>query len=498
MRKHCKSTGLGLVIGSVWLSGCQLLEEPRICQVSPLTTASESSDSGLPQPSPVQQHHQVNFQTADDLSSLEPEPLPEPVDPSGPSPLLLEGGSSQSTLPGVIGDLDQPPLSLVEVEQMALERNPALAQMSAYIQSLRGKWLQVGLPPNPNVYYSGEEMGDNGTAGQQGGYLSQQFITGGKLRLNRGVVSQEISVAEQRQAALGLKVLTDVRTGYYEVLVAQRRLDATSQLEQIGRQLQQTTAKLHEAQEASLAALLQAQVEADSIALLHFNARKNYEAAWRRLTSVIGMPELPIRPVADVSSDWPPVLHWEETLARLRTESPEVATAVMELERARAELTRAEVQYIPNIQAQAGMQYDNVDKDSIAMVQIGLPLPIINRNQGGVRQAQSEVLAAQRNLARVELNLQRRLADVFRDYENAHNQVQQYAGQILPAARRALDVIRQGFAGGEVQYLTLLTAQRTYYHTNLAYLDSLRELWVRTSQIEGMLLEESLSTSPSK
>ncbi len=34
----------------------------------------------------------------------------------------------------------------------------------------------------------------------------------------------------------------------------------------------------------------------------------------------------------------------------------------------------------------------------------------------------------------------------------------------------------------------MLTAQRTYFGVNLDYLTSLRELWARTIEIEGMLL----------
>jgi outer membrane protein, heavy metal efflux system len=37
-----------------------------------------------------------------------------------------------------------------------------------------------------------------------------------------------------------------------------------------------------------------------------------------------------------------------------------------------------------------------------------------------------------------------------------------------------------------------LTAQRTYFQTNLAYLDALREMRTTTVTIEGLLLRDSL------
>jgi len=40
----------------------------------------------------------------------------------------------------------------------------------------------------------------------------------------------------------------------------------------------------------------------------------------------------------------------------------------------------------------------------------------------------------------------------------------------------------------------LLTAQRTYFRANLAYLDSLRELHVSAAAIDGLLLSGGLKT----
>ena len=37
-----------------------------------------------------------------------------------------------------------------------------------------------------------------------------------------------------------------------------------------------------------------------------------------------------------------------------------------------------------------------------------------------------------------------------------------------------------------------LTAERTYFQTNIAYVEALRELWAATWDIEGLLLNNSL------
>jgi cobalt-zinc-cadmium efflux system outer membrane protein len=96
----------------------------------------------------------------------------------------------------------------------------------------------------------------------------------------------------------------------------------------------------------------------------------------------------------------------------------------------------------------------------------------------------------------LELNLQSRLAAAFERYANARQQVDLYSRQVLPNANQSLDLVGLGYRQGEFSYLTLLTAQRTFATTNLAYLESLRELRQSAVAIEGLLLKDSLDARP--
>ena len=55
--------------------------------------------------------------------------------------------------------------------------------------------------------------------------------------------------------------------------------------------------------------------------------------------------------------------------------------------------------------------------------------------------------------------------------------------------------MRRGYAAGEVGYLELLTAQRTYAETNLKYLGALDSLWGNWTRIDGLLLDGSLTNT---
>ena len=82
---------------------------------------------------------------------------------------------------------------------------------------------------------------------------------------------------------------------------------------------------------------------------------------------------------------------------------------------------------IPNLEAAAVVTHDTANGDTLTGIEIGLPIPLLDRNQGGIMQAQGRAAAAQRDVDRVMLNLQTRLAEVFQRHDTSRNQVERYA-----------------------------------------------------------------------
>lgn len=83
------------------------------------------------------------------------------------------------------------PLTLGDLEEIAFQNNPTLAAAAARMEAARGREVQAGLYPNPVIGYHGAEIGNFGTAAQQGAFISQRFITGGKLRLDQAIAGME-------------------------------------------------------------------------------------------------------------------------------------------------------------------------------------------------------------------------------------------------------------------------------------------------------------------
>ena len=250
---------------------------------------------------------EVAFVPKSDVAGLplagQAEPVPAPVPEPG-------------SLPG---------MTICQLEAMAASCNPTLVQAAARVQAARGQYVQVGLYPNPVMGYQGTEINDEGQAGQQGGFISQEVVTAGKLRLNRCVASQEIQQAEFAWEAQRLRVMTDVRRGFYDVLVAQSALELAEQLVRIGEEGVKSSEALMKAKEVARIDVLQARIEADSAKILLEKSRNRHAAAWRGLAAIVGTPMMQPAPLAGNLQDDMVELGWEDTLNRLLAESPQLA-----------------------------------------------------------------------------------------------------------------------------------------------------------------------------
>jgi cobalt-zinc-cadmium efflux system outer membrane protein len=413
------------------------------------------------------------------------EPTPEPVGPKETPEERAAPSARQASSPGV---------TLADLENTALGCNPTLAQAAARVEAARGQCVQVGLYPNPVAGYIGAEIGNEGRTGQQGGFISQEIVTAKKLQLSRIAAAQEVRQAEYAWEMQRQRILTDVRRAFYDALVAQRAVELTEQLARIGEQGVRSVEALMQAKEVARGDLLQARIEADTARVLLERARNRHLAAWRALAAVAGAANMEPRPLAGDLQDGLPQLTWEETSGRLLEQSPELARAQTGVARAQAALSRECAGRVPNVDLQAAVQHDSATRDVFATVQVGVPIPVFNRNQGNIRKAQAELLAAQREVQRIQLALNQRLATVFEQYTNARYQVDKYGRDILPNAAESLKLTNSGYRLGEYNYLAVLTAQRTFFQTNLTYLDALRDLHAAATAVEGNLLSDSLQT----
>lgn len=394
------------------------------------------------------------------------------------------------------------PLGLAELEQIALKRNPTLAQAAAQIDISQAKAIQAGLCLNPTIGYQGELIGVPGPSGRpspgefQGGFIRQEIVTAGKLRLSRAKYQQEARAAEIQAMAQQLRVVNGLHIAFYEVLAAQRRIENHRELVKNAEDAVKTTEQLVNVGQGNEPDLLQAQVEANRERVALVTVQQRLRRGWEHLVTQIGAPELPICSLSGrLESDGPP-LEWEKELCRLMQESPEIQFAQAEVVRDQITVKREQVEPYPNIVLQAGPGYNFETPSTNWNAQVSIRIPLFDRNQGTIRQAQADLARAHAEIARVELSLRRRLADAFTRYQTARASVQDFRERSLPTSRRAYELYQEYFTKRRAAWPQVLVAQRTYFQLSDDYANALLDLRRAEVEICGLLLVDGLNVPP--
>ncbi len=406
---------------------------------------------------------------------------------------------TESAIPSDASVAPSSQLTLATLEGIALANNPTLTQAAAQVRGARAAAYQAGLYPNPIVGYEGEfdTIGLGTDESWNGGFVAQEFVTGGKLRLSRAKWCQRAKIAATNQRAQQQRVLNDVRTQFYRTLAAQELVNVARQLVANGEDNLQTHREMLNLGQTNGAGLLRAEVDLQRDRLNLTQAENELDHAWRTLTSFIGVSELPRSPLAGSLESRETPLEWDSALHRLLSASPELQAAWQKIQHDKITIDRERVEPIPNVIADVTTIHSPVADSTQTTVNLGLPLPVFDQNRGTVRQAQADLTQSRAEAHRLELELRNRLATQYRVYRTAWQRVHDYQTTMLPKAKQAYDLLHESYKARRAAWPDVLTAQRMFLNLQAEQVNNLVLYRESDVAIRGLLLTGGLSTPPS-
>ena len=392
------------------------------------------------------------------------------------------------------------PKKLSEFEQLALRNNPTLKQAQAISAQSSALAHQAGLWPNPTVGYEGAEIrGGSFHGGEQGGFVQQNIVLGGKLRLRREVFKQqhkadELGIEEQR-----LDVLGAVRAQFYEALAAQKSAEIRAQLLQLAMDAAATVHQLANIGQADAPDVLQTEVEAEQAKLDFTRAQRQYIQAFNMLAAAAGETGQPLA-LLEGDLEHPPEIDVEAWAQGAIANSPTVKRAEQETKRAEAEVARQKREAVPDLALRAGEE-QNREIDSSSMRAVGaqsfatasIQLPIFNRNQGNVQAARAELERSRQEIERVKLSIVQSAQPLLQQYATDKLQAERYRTQMIPRAQRAYELYLQKYQDMAAAYPEVIISQRTYFHLQESYVQTLAELWATAIRLQNYLHADGLS-----
>lgn len=420
------------------------------------------------------------------------EAAPESAFPAGSEalksgPVLLAPGMSEPAAPGTYA------LTLDSLVQMALGSNPTIAQAASLVRQQEGMTVQAGLYPNPQAGYVRSDPNKSGESRTSGVFLSQTFITAGKLRLARRASRYDVILRDWQLDAQMRRVVNDVRVRFYEVLGAQEALAAAQELEKEAAEGVRIAKELVEAQRAGRPDLLQAEMQLTLAQGAVNDAQLRLEAGRRQLASLAGVRALPRGDLAGSLEDAIPDLQWESSLERLLNESPLLKSQAAELQAAQTEVMMARRQAVPDLNLQVVAQRDSVMNYNSVSTFLAMPVPVFNRNQGNVIQAEAFLAQQRKEYERLEFALTDQLAVSFERYARLRSQAERVKKELLPRAKENLELTTEAYRQGRMDFLRVVDARRTYFQTRIAQIDALAGLQNVIVEIEGLELSGGLN-----
>ena len=393
------------------------------------------------------------------------------------------------------------PISLEELEQMALRSNPTVAAAEAGVDAARGRTKQAGAWPNPIVGYTGQEIttGNVDPRGEHGFFVEQTIPLGSKLKLSRDVFQRGVDHAEAGRDLQRLRVLSSVRQAFYAVLLTERRIEVQERLSALAAEAVGVTAQLFNVGAADRPDYLEIEVESRRAQLQLNRSRNDLRALRAQLAALTGVRDVADRPIASTIDTAVPELKRDEIVKTLLEQSPELRAARVQLERARAVTVRARRETSPDVFLRGGANYNREVGDNSGRpigwegsIEAGVSLPVFNRNAGGVAAARAEETTAQAEIARVELSLQSHAEAAFASYQTARTSADAYRSDILPRAEEAHRLYLARYREMAVAYPQVLVAQRTLFEISNQYLESLDEAWRAALRLQGFLAGDGL------
>jgi cobalt-zinc-cadmium efflux system outer membrane protein len=393
---------------------------------------------------------------------------------------------------------EQKTITLEELQEMALRNNPTFAQSAANIQAAQGRRRQSGSYPNPTVGYQGEQVrGGSFHGGEQGFFVQQDIVLGGKLGLNQKIFDQELKQAETEAEEQKLRVATNVRMSYIQALAAQQTLELRQKLSKLADDAVETSHQLANVGQADAPDVLESEVEAQQAQLAVTMAEQNQRRVWKALAAVAGNPRLSVMKLEGKLEDTP-ALNADELVEKIVNESPAVRIAELGIKRAEAALARTKREAVPDLQFRGGMQQNGELLSNGRAVglqgfaDVGVRIPIFDRNQGNIATAKADAERAKHEVERVKLVLRERAASVVQNYTFSQTAVERYKNQMIPRAQKAYEMYSKKYQEMAAAHPQVLISQRTLMQLEVSYITALENFATSSLSLESYLLTDGL------
>jgi cobalt-zinc-cadmium efflux system outer membrane protein len=388
-------------------------------------------------------------------------------------------------------------LSLDEAVALFLRQNLDLLMAKYGIESAKGLQITARLFPNPvasigtlSAFTQGRNLGNSGALISQ---IQQLFELAGKrgYRIeSAGYGTQSVEAAFED----AVRQLTfAVKDSYNRVQLAQRRLAlAEENRDRFSRILDVNTIRFKKGYiaEVDLIRIRLQFIDFQSQVIQSLQEGETARADLRQLLRVSPATQLELTSEFDYKRIDPDI-------SRLRTAAldarPDVRSKRFTMSQREADLKLARAYRIPDVTVGAGYAFQGPkgpDNPGQVALNLGVPLPLFNRNQGGIIQADVAVQSAEADLNKTLNQVENEVDVAYKNLLQSRRLVEAFLGGVLDDARSTFTIVERAYERGGATILDLLDAARTSRTIQQNYFEALFNYQRNVIQLESAVGQE--------
>ncbi|MDZ4858357.1 MAG: TolC family protein [Candidatus Hydrogenedentes bacterium] len=352
--------------------------------------------------------------------------------------------------------------------------------------------------------------------------LSQLVELGGKRAKRIQLANRERDVAVWDYEVTRANVLSETAKSFYAVVSAQENLRLAEELGALAKQTAGTVAARVEAGKVSPIELSTAEAEFGSVKLGMEQARQQLDAARYELASHWGATS----PQFSEASGSLGSVREIPTLGALRADIealPDLARWTAEVAQREASIVVERANALPDLTITLGLRSTGIgtrnetgvsvsgagdfgytrssvssddSRDHSVVIGASLPLPIFNRNQGRVLEAESLAAKAADQRRAAEVNLHKSLGIAHCAAEAAFRETELLDREVLPKAKEAFDAIVEGYRQGKFGLMDVLLAERTLFAAQRQQLEARTRFHQHALDVERLTGRATTEASP--
>lgn len=388
-------------------------------------------------------------------------------------------------------------VTLKEIMAMARESNGDLRALRQEKEIGKAGKIRAGLYANPVLEMEGSTGALTGSPSEDRVSigLSQEFATGGKREKRVAVAETELARFGNRIRDAERLLLLEVKTGFYDLLLAQKRLDLAHKAHELNSQLLQISQERFAAGDVAELDANLAGVETARSETRTSEAEREIISARQHLLTLMGAPLSADLKVAGPPETRPLSPSLAELKALAQNNRPDIRAAESEKNKGEAELTLAEAERLPNVTA--GIEFsreatltslgglEEKSTDYLVGLKLSIPLPFFDRNQAGIVEAKARKSSAETRLAFALQGIEREVEAAYARLAAAKKSLDIYDTRIIPQLTENLKVVQEAYRLGEVGILSVLEEQKKFIEVNNSYLMAFHDLGTAIAKLEA-------------